>query len=95
MQNTILQRLPVMTGIVGWVAMAGGSAVVTYGLGRTLIEHFEAGGTLANFDVKHLHQASGTSLVPPQHRRRSRMGPNPRVYGLVLAISITLLYGVR
>lgn len=57
LQNTILKRLPVMTGIVGWVAMAGGSAVVTYGLGRTLIEHFEAGGTLADFDVKHLHQA--------------------------------------
>lgn len=57
LQNTILKRLPAMTGIVGWVAMAGTSAVVTYGLGRTLIEHFEAGGTLADFDVKHLHRA--------------------------------------
>ncbi|MDP2321438.1 MAG: DUF697 domain-containing protein [Acidobacteriota bacterium] len=57
LQNTILKRLPVLTGAVGWVAMAGMSAVVTYGLGKTLIEHFEAGGTLADFDVKHLHQA--------------------------------------
>lgn len=57
LQNTILKRLPVLTGAVGWVALAGMSSVVTYGLGKTLVEHFEAGGTLADFDVKHLHQA--------------------------------------
>jgi len=57
LQKTILQRLPLMTGVVGWVAMAGMSAVVTYGLGKTLIEHFESGGTLHNFDVKRLHEA--------------------------------------
>jgi len=45
--------------VIGWVAMASLSAVVTYGLGRTLIGHFESGGTLADFDVKHLHQAVG------------------------------------
>lgn len=57
LQKTILQRLPLMTGVVGWVAMAGMSAVVTYGLGKTLIEHFETGGTLADFDVKRMHHA--------------------------------------
>lgn len=57
LQNTILNRLPVMTGIVGWVAMAGGSAVVTYGLGKVMIEHFESGGTLKDVDIEKLHQA--------------------------------------
>jgi len=57
LQNSILKRLPLMTGVIGWVAMAGMSSVVTYGLGKTLIEHFEAGGTLADFDVKHLQHA--------------------------------------
>jgi uncharacterized protein (DUF697 family) len=57
LQNSILRRLPLMTGVVGWVAMAGMSAAVTYGLGKTLIEHFETGGTLANFDVTHLQHA--------------------------------------
>jgi len=58
LQKTIFQRLPVITGAVGWVAMAGLSAAVTYGLGKTLIEHFESGGTLADFDVKRLHEAA-------------------------------------
>lgn len=57
LQRSILNRLSAVTGVIGWVAMAGMSAAVTYGLGRTLIEHFEAGGTIADFDVKHLHQA--------------------------------------
>ncbi len=70
LQRTILQRLPAMTSLVGWVAMAGFSAAVTYGLGKTLIEHFESGGTLADFDVKRLHDAvrhafaSGKPSVP-------------------------------
>jgi uncharacterized protein (DUF697 family) len=57
LERSLLRRLPAVTGLIGWVAMAGMSAAVTYGLGRTLIEHFESGGTLADFDVKHLHQA--------------------------------------
>ena len=59
MARSILSRLPAVTGVIGWVAMASLSAVVTYGLGRTLIGHFESGGTLADFDVTHLHQAIG------------------------------------
>jgi uncharacterized protein (DUF697 family) len=71
MERSILRRLPAVTGVIGWVAMAGMSAAVTYGLGRTLIEHFESGGTLADFDVKHLHQAvrhlfkSARAAAPP------------------------------
>jgi uncharacterized protein (DUF697 family) len=57
LQKTILQRLPLVTGVVGWVAMAGMSAVVTYGLGKVMIEHFESGGTLTDFDVKRMHHA--------------------------------------
>ena len=57
LQKTILKRLPVMTGLAGWVVMAGFSAVVTYLLGKTLIEHFESGRTLADFDVQRLHEA--------------------------------------
>lgn len=58
LERAILRRLPVMTSLVGWVAMAGFSAAVTYGLGRTLIEHFEAGGNLVDFDVKRLNDAA-------------------------------------
>ncbi len=57
LERSILRSLPAVTGVLGWAVMAGMSAAVTYGLGRTLIEHFEAGGTLADFNVKHLHQA--------------------------------------
>lgn len=71
LERWILRRLPAVTGVIGWAVMAGMSAAVTYGLGRTLIEHFEAGGTLADFDVKHLHQAvrhlfkAATPVAPP------------------------------
>jgi uncharacterized protein (DUF697 family) len=57
LQRRVLERLPFVTSVVGWVAMAGLSAAVTYGLGRVLIQHFESGGTLLDFDVKHLHFA--------------------------------------
>ncbi len=58
LQKAIFKRLPVVTGMFGWVVMAGFSAAVTYGLGKTLIEHFESGGTLKDFDVKRLHNAA-------------------------------------
>lgn len=57
LEGAILKRLPLMTGVVGWVVMAGMSSAVTYALGKTLIKHFESGGTLADFDVKHLQNA--------------------------------------
>jgi len=66
LQNSILRRLPLMTGVVGWVAMAGMSSAVTYGLGKTLVKHFESGGTLADFDVKHLQHAVLGVLRPGQ-----------------------------
>lgn len=69
-QRSILRVLPVVTGVVGVIVVAGMSAAVTYALGRTVIEHFEAGGTLVDFDVKRLHQAvenlfnSGNPVTP-------------------------------
>jgi len=56
-QRSILEKLPLMTGGVGWLVSAGFSAAVTYGLGKTLIDHFESGGTLENFDVSQMHSA--------------------------------------
>jgi uncharacterized protein (DUF697 family) len=68
LERSFLRRLSGLTGALGWIAMAGLSSVVTYGLGRTLIEHFESGGTLADFDVNHLHRAVrhllGTAAAP-------------------------------
>lgn len=57
LQRRVLEKLPFVTSVFGWVAMAGLSAAVTYGLGKVLIQHFESGGTLLDFDVKHLHFA--------------------------------------
>jgi len=57
LERSLLKRLPGITGVVGWVAMAGLSAAVTYGLGWVMIEHFESGGTLQDVDVEKLHQA--------------------------------------
>jgi len=57
LERSLLKRLPAVTGAVGWVAMAGLSAAVTYGLGKVMIEHFEAGGTLKDVDMERLHQA--------------------------------------
>jgi uncharacterized protein (DUF697 family) len=52
----LLRALPFVTPILGLATMAGTSAFVSYSLGRIFVEHFEAGGTLHNFDVEHLHQ---------------------------------------
>jgi uncharacterized protein (DUF697 family) len=43
--------------VVSLAAMAGSSALVSYALGRVFVEHFEAGGTLHDFNVDNLHQA--------------------------------------
>ena len=56
-EQKILRTLPLGAGVIGWVGMAGLSAVVTYGLGTVLIRHFEDGGTLLDFDVEHLRHA--------------------------------------
>ena len=52
----VLHALPFVTPVFGLATMAGFSAFVSYSLGRIFVEHFEAGGTLGNFDVEHLHQ---------------------------------------
>jgi len=58
LQRSVFRALPAVTGVVGWVVVASMSAAVSYGLGRTVMEHFEAGGTLADLDVKRLGQAA-------------------------------------
>ncbi|MDE3156418.1 MAG: DUF697 domain-containing protein [Acidobacteriota bacterium] len=50
-----LAAIPFLTPVGGLLTMSAFSAVVSWGLGRIFIRHFEAGGTLADFDVKHLH----------------------------------------
>jgi uncharacterized protein (DUF697 family) len=70
LERSLLKRLPGITGVFGWVAMAGLSAVVTYGLGKVMIEHFESGGTLKDVDMERLHQAwrhAFGSQAPAQH----------------------------
>jgi uncharacterized protein (DUF697 family) len=52
----LLSVLPFVTPPLALASMSGASAFVSYSLGRIFIEHFEAGGTLQNFDVAHLHQ---------------------------------------
>jgi uncharacterized protein (DUF697 family) len=51
----LLRALPFVDPVSALAAMSGFSAFVSYSLGRVFIEHFERGGTLANFDVEHLH----------------------------------------
>jgi uncharacterized protein (DUF697 family) len=49
-----LALLPFVTHVVGLAGMSAFSALVSYGLGKIFIRHFESGGTLRNFDVEHL-----------------------------------------
>jgi uncharacterized protein (DUF697 family) len=57
----LLHAVPIVTPVLGLATMAGFSAFVSYSLGRIFVEHFEAGGTLHNFDVEHLHQVFSRS----------------------------------
>jgi len=51
----LLRALPFIDPVTALATMSGFSAFVSYSLGRIFVEHFERGGTLANFDVEHLH----------------------------------------
>jgi uncharacterized protein (DUF697 family) len=57
----ILKAMPFISPVAGLAGMAACSAAVSYGLGAIFIRHFEAGGTLATFDVEHLHHAFSRS----------------------------------
>lgn len=48
----MLRALPMIPTGVGLVGMAAGSAVLSYGIGRVFVAHFERGGKLDSFDVK-------------------------------------------
>jgi uncharacterized protein (DUF697 family) len=57
----LLHALPFITPGIGFAGMSACSALVSYGLGTMFIRHFEAGGTLLDFDVEHLHLAFSRS----------------------------------
>jgi len=52
-----LRVLPALARRVGWALVSASSAAFSYGIGRLFIYHFEAGGTLLDFDPKRLHRA--------------------------------------
>src|SRR6185295_17241741 len=49
-----LALLPLTTYVFGMFGMSAFSAFVSFGLGKIFIRHFESGGTLRDFDVKHI-----------------------------------------
>lgn len=71
LERSVLKRLSGITGMLGWVALAGFSAAVTYGLGKVMIEHFESGGDLKNVDMEKLHRAWRHAFGSEQPSRQS------------------------
>ena len=55
LSRRILGMLAPAGAVVGWTLMSAGSAAFSYAIGRVVIEHFEAGGTLDSFDTSRLH----------------------------------------
>lgn len=53
--NQILLLLSLPTRILSALGLAAFSAVVAYAIGTMFIRHFEAGGTLLDFDLERLH----------------------------------------
>ena len=53
----VLRALPFVTHGIGLAGMSAFSALVSYGLGTIVVRHFEASGTLLDFDIDHLHRA--------------------------------------
>ena len=51
----VLRLLPLSTRIISALGLAAFSAAVAYAIGRMFIRHFEAGGTLLDFDLERLH----------------------------------------
>lgn len=49
-----IKAIPGFGTIIGIASMAALSGATTYALGKVLIEHFEKGGTLENFDIQTL-----------------------------------------
>lgn len=48
---TTLKVVPGLGSIAGGVSMGALGAAATYAIGKVFVNHFEGGGTLANFDV--------------------------------------------
>lgn len=51
-----LRTLPFVTPVLGLATLSAFSAFVSYALGTIFVRHFDAGGTLHDFDIEHLHR---------------------------------------
>ncbi len=59
-----LGLLPFITPGAGLLVMSASSAATSYAVGSIFVRHFEAGGTLASFNVESLHQALSPMPAP-------------------------------
>lgn len=48
--GSMIKAVPVVGTYIGFVALPGTYAAVTYAIGRVFVTHFEAGGTFLDFD---------------------------------------------
>lgn len=55
--SSLLKWLPAIGSLAGGTSVAVLSGGVTYALGQILLQHFQSGGTLANFDGTSFYQA--------------------------------------
>lgn len=59
-----LGLLPFITPGAGLLVMSAASAATSYAVGSIFVRHFEAGGTLASFNIDSLHRAIGPMPGP-------------------------------
>jgi uncharacterized protein (DUF697 family) len=55
--SSLAKAIPVLGSVAGSAALSASAAGVTYATGQVFIDHFEAGGTLSNFDLSKAKQA--------------------------------------
>ena len=67
--SSLAKSIPVLGSIAGAAGLSASAAAVTYATGQVFIKHFEAGGTLSDFDPSKAKQTfkdkvkQGTELV--------------------------------
>lgn len=55
--SSTLKAIPVFGTVAGMATMPIISAAVTYGVGRTFVNHFAGGGSLLDIDLKHMEES--------------------------------------
>ena len=55
--SSLAKAIPVLGSVAGAAGLSTSAAAVTYATGQVFIDHFEAGGTLGNFDPSKAKQA--------------------------------------